>query len=102
MFRRTTYNEAQATLDALVRSLAIIEFNMDGTILRANTNFLSVIGYDLAEIQTKHHRMFVDDDVALSADYEMLWENLRSGQFVCWRISAEIALGSKSLVGSDL
>ncbi len=51
MFRKSAYNETQATIDALTRSLAIIEFGMDGTILRANPNFLAVVGYDLDSLQ---------------------------------------------------
>ena len=41
MFNRTTFNEAQAKIDALDRSLAIIEFSMDGNVVHANKNFLS-------------------------------------------------------------
>ncbi|MDQ0443381.1 methyl-accepting chemotaxis protein [Methylobacterium persicinum] len=95
MFRKTTYHEAQATLDALVRSLAIIEFSMDGTVLRANANFLSVVGYELADIQAKHHRMFVDEEVATSAEYGNLWTMLRSGQFVAGEFQRRARSGAK-------
>ena len=58
MFRKTKQSDAQAKLDALDRSLATIEFAMDGTILDANQNFLSAVGYGLDEIRGKHHRLF--------------------------------------------
>lgn len=57
-------NDAQAKLEALDRSQAVIEFEPDGTILRANDNFLGAIGYSLEEIKGKHHSMFVDPEEA--------------------------------------
>ncbi|GJD32856.1 Biofilm dispersion protein BdlA [Methylobacterium adhaesivum] len=82
MFRRSTYTEAQAKLDALDRSLAIIEFTLDGTILSANENFLAVIGYTLAELKGRKHSLFVEDNVAAGADYKAFWDQLRSGKHV--------------------
>ncbi|MBE7196447.1 MAG: PAS domain-containing protein [Parafilimonas terrae] len=81
MFRRTTFDEAQATIDALQRSMAIIEFAMDGTILTANANFLSVVKYDLSEIQGRNHRIFIEEEAARSPDYEAFWRKLRAGEF---------------------
>ncbi|MDQ0448579.1 methyl-accepting chemotaxis protein [Methylobacterium aerolatum] len=69
-------------IEALHRSLAIIEFDMDGTILTANENFLRVIGYDLAEIRGRHHRIFVEEQTARDAAYEEFWTTLREGRFV--------------------
>ncbi|CAO4180792.1 methyl-accepting chemotaxis protein [Methylorubrum populi] len=82
MFRKAQHNDAQAKLDAFNRSLAIIEFDLDGTILSANQNFLSILGYDLDEIRGKHHRMFVDAAHGASADYAAFWDQLRSGRHV--------------------
>jgi methyl-accepting chemotaxis protein len=95
MFRRPTYSEAQATLDALTRSLAIVECGMDGTILRANANFLSVVGYDLAAVQGKHHRIFVEDEIAGGPDYADLWAKLRSGAFVAGEFLHRTQAGGK-------
>ena len=81
MFRKPRFDDAKAKLDALDRSLATIEFAMDGTVLRANQNFLGVLGYTLDEIVGRHHRIFVDPDHAASADYARFWENLRNGQY---------------------
>ena len=57
-------NDERAKVDAIMRSQAVIEFQLDGTILSANENFLGALGYRLDEIVGKHHRMFVDPDDA--------------------------------------
>ncbi|WP_424982170.1 methyl-accepting chemotaxis protein [Maritalea sp. S77] len=66
---------------AINRSLAAIEFDLDGTILKANGNFLDAMGYQEAEIIGKHHRIFVDPDEAASSEYAAFWSDLRNGQF---------------------
>jgi len=70
----------QAVLDALDASLAIIEFGLDGNILTANSNFLELSGYTLAEIKGQHHRIFLAPEDAGSPDYKAFWSNLGSGQ----------------------
>ena len=52
--------EDAGKIAAINRAQAVIEFNMDGTIITANENFLDAMGYTLDEIQGKHHSMFVD------------------------------------------
>ncbi len=69
------------TLRAIGHSLAAIEFTPDGTILTANENFLSAMGYTLDEVRGKHHRMFVDPAYAQSAEYADFWKNLAAGNF---------------------
>tara|TARA_R110000868_G_scaffold53249_1_gene167321 strand:- start:18977 stop:20461 length:1485 start_codon:yes stop_codon:yes gene_type:complete len=69
------------TLAALDRSLAIIEFEPDGTIIQANENFLSLLGYSLAEVRGQRHSTFVATDDASSAAYDQFWQQLRSGKF---------------------
>jgi len=64
-----------------MRSQAVIEFALDGTILAANENFLATLGYELSEITGKHHRMFVDPAYAQSADYQKFWQELAQGKF---------------------
>jgi len=61
---------------AISRSLAVIEFNMDGTIVTANENFLSTLGYALGEIQGRHHSMFVDPSEREGASYREFWAKL--------------------------
>ncbi|KMW56216.1 Methyl-accepting chemotaxis protein [Candidatus Rhodobacter oscarellae] len=74
-------NEYQAISEAIDRVQAVIEFELDGTILTANENFLATVGYGLDEIQGKHHRMFCDPDYAKSEDYKDFWMTLATGQF---------------------
>ena len=57
----------QAWLDALDGSFGTIEFAMDGTILNANANFLRLVGYDLAEVVGRHHRMVLTPEGAAEA-----------------------------------
>ncbi len=66
---------------AIRKSQAVIEFNMDGTIRSANPNFLSAMGYALAEIEGKHHSMFVEPSESGSAAYSAFWESLNRGQY---------------------
>jgi methyl-accepting chemotaxis protein len=66
---------------AIDRSQAVIEFTLDGTILRANDNFLHAVGYALDEIQGRHHRLFVDPEYAGSAEYKAFWQKLGRGEF---------------------
>ncbi len=73
--------EIRARLEALDKSQAVIEFNPDGTILRANANFLSTVGYMLDEIQGRHHRMFVDPAYASSSEYIQFWDSLQRGVY---------------------
>ncbi|MDF3820509.1 methyl-accepting chemotaxis protein [Leptospira sp. 96542] len=73
--------ETNANEAAINRSQATIEFNLDGTIIYANQNFLNVMGYDLAEIKGQHHRMFVGKEEASSEEYRQFWSNLNRGEF---------------------
>jgi methyl-accepting chemotaxis protein len=68
-------------LAAIGKSQAVIEFNLDGTIIRANENFLATLGYALSEIQGHHHRMFVEQAKRDSAAYGEFWASLNRGQF---------------------
>jgi methyl-accepting chemotaxis protein len=68
-------------VEAARRSQAVIEFAMDGTVLDANANFLSAMGYTLAEVAGRHHSLFVTADYARSAAYAAFWEGLREGRF---------------------
>jgi methyl-accepting chemotaxis protein len=68
-------------LEAIGKSQAVIEFNLDGTIITANANFLSTLGYTLDEIRGHHHSMFVESSQRQSPEYKMFWERLASGEF---------------------
>jgi methyl-accepting chemotaxis protein len=72
---------ALAQAVAINKSQAVIEFNMDGTIVTANQNFLDALGYRLEEIQGKHHSMFVTQQERGSAEYSAFWTKLNRGEF---------------------
>lgn len=79
--------DAQGELAAVDRAQATIEFTTDGTIVSANENFLSVVGYALADLKGKHHAIFVDPAHRDSAEYADFWRDLaqgkpRSGEFL--------------------
>jgi len=76
-----TTNDAVAILEGIGRSQGLIEFELDGTIITANDNFLAVMGYELSEVQGKHHSMFADPEFARGQEYRDFWDQLRSGQF---------------------
>ncbi|ACA19030.1 methyl-accepting chemotaxis sensory transducer with Pas/Pac sensor [Methylobacterium sp. 4-46] len=71
----------EGKMRALDRSQGIIEFALDGTIVTANGNFLTIVGYGLDEVRGGHHAMFVDPAERQSADYTRFWEALRRGEF---------------------
>jgi len=73
--------EEAGKIAAMSRAQAVIEFDMDGTIVTANDNFLGAMGYSLAEIQGKHHSLFVTPADRDSAAYREFWAKLNRGEF---------------------
>lgn len=73
--------EFESKVTAIGRAQAVIEFNLDGTIITANENFLTTVGFTLAEIQGKHHRIFCDEEYAKSAEYKAFWQKLGAGEY---------------------
>jgi methyl-accepting chemotaxis protein len=74
-------SDAEGTLAALGRALAVIEFDPTGKIITANANFCDAMGYDLSEIKGRHHSLFVDPAYARSAEYADFWAKLGRGEF---------------------
>ena len=72
---------ARATIEAISRAQAVIEFEIDGTIITANENFLKTLGYTLSEVKGRHHSMLVTPEYAGSTEYKQFWRALGSGQF---------------------
>ncbi len=72
-------NDSQ--IAAIRKSQAVIEFAMDGTIRTANQNFLDAMGYTLAEIQGRHHSMFVEPAERDAPAYREFWDKLNRGQY---------------------
>ena len=75
------YAELLGKVKAIDKSQGMIEFNLDGTVITANPNFLDLVGYDLDEVVGHHHSMFVDSDYAKSAEYREFWAGLNRGEF---------------------
>ncbi len=80
--KRQQLEDASRILMAMSRSLAVIEFSLDGTILRANPNFLSLLGYELSEVVGQKHRMFMQPSDAASPAYTEFWAALGRGEFM--------------------
>ncbi|MFG0327040.1 MAG: methyl-accepting chemotaxis protein [Phycisphaerales bacterium JB037] len=82
--RKTAEAEAQEytnQINGFSASQAMIEFEIDGTIVNANDNFCNALGYRLGEIKGQHHRMFVDPQEASSPEYRSFWADLAAGRF---------------------
>ncbi|WP_441255818.1 PAS domain-containing protein [Tardiphaga sp. 285_C5_N1_2] len=73
--------EETSKIAAIGRAQAVIEFDLDGTIVTANENFLDALGYELAEIQGKHHSMFVEPAMRNSEEYREFWARLNRGEY---------------------
>jgi len=73
--------DLEGQINAIKKSQAVIEFNLDGTIITANDNFLTAMGYEFHEVQGKHHRLFVEPEYAESADYRAFWSKLGHGEY---------------------
>lgn len=73
-------NEFAGQIAAIRANQAVIEFNMDGSIIDANEAFLATTGYRIEEIKGKHHRIFVTKELAQSNEYSLLWSNLNAGE----------------------
>lgn len=78
-YRSTDKNDLLGQIDAIHKSQAVIEFDLNGHILMANQNFLDTMGYALDEIQGQHHRMFIAPQERGSSQYAAFWERLGQG-----------------------
>ena len=73
--------ETTGQINAIAKAQAVIEFNMDGTIITANDHFLNAVGYRLDEIKGQHHSMFVEPEFKESSEYRSFWEKLNRGEY---------------------
>jgi methyl-accepting chemotaxis protein len=71
----------EGQMEAINKAMGVISFNMDGTIIDINDNFLNVVGYSRDEVIGKHHRMFAEAELASSAGYTEFWAKLNRGEF---------------------
>jgi len=70
-----------AQIAAISRSQAMIAFELDGTIIDANENFLKTMGYTPAEVVGRKHSMFVEPSYRDSQEYTDFWNSLKSGEY---------------------
>lgn len=73
-------SDYESQLDAISKSQAVISFELDGTIISANDNFLNALGYSLGEVEGKHHSLFVDSEYKKSEEYRNFWRSLANGE----------------------
>jgi methyl-accepting chemotaxis protein len=90
------YADLLGKVEAISRSQAVIEFDLNGTILTANENFLKAMGYTLDEIRGKHHSMFVSANYRASEEYREFWRKLGQGEFQAARYQ-RIAKGGRTI-----
>lgn len=74
--------ELEGVMEAIQRSMAVIEFEPSGHILTANANFLAATGYQLSEIEGQHHRMFCQGNYTDSHEYQQFWQRLNNGEIL--------------------
>ncbi len=79
---KLTNADYSGQIEAIGKSQAVIEFEVDGTIRHANDNFLRTLGYRLDEIKGLHHSKFVDPAYAKSAEYREFWAKLGRGEYI--------------------
>ena len=94
--RVSELQDLRGQITALGKSNAVIEFELDGTIITANENFLKTVGYTLEEVKGKHHSMFADPVYARSPEYRQFWDKLGRGEFDSGRYK-RIAKGGKEI-----
>jgi methyl-accepting chemotaxis protein len=73
--------EMRGKIEAIDKVQAVIEFNLDGTVITANENFLKTLGYRLEEIKGQHHSLFVEPAYRASAEYKQFWRDLNDGKY---------------------
>jgi len=77
--------ECAGLVEAIGKAQAVVEFDMDGTLIGANENFLKLLDYELADVWGEHHRVFCEDEYAASAAYRRFWQKLNRGEYDCGR-----------------
>lgn len=90
-----TRQQSEAVLSAIDRSMATIEFDLDGHVLRANDNFLQSMGYRREEVIGKHHRIFCAREYSASAQYAVFWSDLADGRFYQGQVERVTRQGRK-------
>lgn len=87
--------QQQAMLIAICNSTAMIEFDVEGYVLQANANFLTLMGYELDELIGQHHRIFLSKQQQQASTYTTFWSTLAQGQFIRNRFKRITKSGSE-------
>ncbi|GHD62333.1 methyl-accepting chemotaxis protein [Jeongeupia chitinilytica] len=85
--------ERENEINAINRSMAVIEFSPDGLILTANDNFVRTVGYSLDWLKGKHHRVLCDEGYANSGEYTQFWRRLNQGEYIAGQFERRGAHG---------
>lgn len=88
-----TSKENQEFIDALIRSTAVIQFNLNGNVITANKQFLQAMGYSAEQIVGKHHSLFCTPETTASPDYQTFWQTLNRGEYVSDRFQRIDSMG---------
>ncbi|SMF36460.1 methyl-accepting chemotaxis sensory transducer with Pas/Pac sensor [Alteromonadaceae bacterium Bs31] len=94
--RSRACKELAEKMAAVSRTQAIIEFDLSGNILEANENFLALMGYQKVEVIGSHHKMFVEQDYAVSPEYQEFWARLARGEHTVQEFK-RVAKGGKEV-----
>ena len=79
--REKLFADYAGQVAAINRSQAVIEFDLEGTIITANQNFLTTMGYSLDEVKGRHHSIFIEASHKTSVEYSQFWRDLNDGRF---------------------
>ncbi|MEK1942510.1 MAG: PAS domain-containing methyl-accepting chemotaxis protein [Pseudomonas sp.] len=74
--------EYESLFAALERSMAVVEFDLDGNVLRCNDNFLLAMKYRADQLTGKTHKDFCSPALVRSSEYADFWAQLRAGKFL--------------------
>ncbi|WP_298916571.1 PAS domain S-box protein [uncultured Roseobacter sp.] len=72
-------------MDALSREQGKVVYDLDGTIVEVNDNFLNILGYSEGELIQQNHRKLLNPIFAKTDDYKKFWADVSGGQFLSGR-----------------
>lgn len=78
---RYKFQSIDDILGAINESNALVELDLDGTILSCNDIFCKISGYSQEELQGKHHRTLMPSTMDVRK-YKESWDKLRRGKVV--------------------
>jgi PAS domain S-box-containing protein len=74
--------ESEGAMQALNSALSVVEYDMEGKILKANRNFLEMLDYEQSEIVGEPQRLIIPKEERNTDAYRQLWRDLTSGKSV--------------------